>query len=176
MARKQVNRVNNKTEVCWYLLLAIFCCTCGNPTETGTPPPPMKEPVFAKEGMLQIYREDTSQILASIDIEIAESRAELSQGLMYRKRMADTQGMLFVFDQDAPRAFWMRNTFLSLDILYINSDMRIVSIYDRLIPLSDQSLPSKRPAQYVLEVVAGFCEKYSIKPGDRIRFERLNAT
>ncbi len=174
MARKRVNLVNKEKGGPWYLWLAILCCACGNPPATDIPPPPMQEPVFVKEGILQIFREDTSQVLASIDIEIAESRAEMSRGLMYRKRMADTQGMLFAFDQDAPRAFWMRNTYLSLDILYINSDRKIVSIYKRLVPLSDQSLPSKRPAQYVLEVVAGFCEKYGVKPGDSIRFERLD--
>ncbi len=164
--------VNSIHGIFGIIILFLLGYACGNPS---SPPPPSEEfppPTFVKEGSLKLFRGDTTTILASIDIEIAESSREMRQGLMYRHRMADTTGMLFIFNGDAPRSFWMKNTYLSLDILYINSENNIVSIYERVPPLSDRSLPSQRPAMYVLEVVAGFCEKFNVKPGDKISFRR----
>jgi uncharacterized membrane protein (UPF0127 family) len=80
-------------------------------------------------------------------------------------------GMLFIFEDEDYRAFWMKNTHLSLDIIYVNGQQHIVSIASHAVPFSEESLPSAAPAKYVVEVNAGFCEQFSIKPGDSIAFK-----
>jgi len=78
--------------------------------------------------------------------------------------------MLFIFEWPAAQAFWMKNTIISLDIIYLDENKKIVSISKNAVPYSEDSLPSAGKAQYVVEVVAGFTDKYGIQPGDRITF------
>ncbi|MEM6725861.1 MAG: DUF192 domain-containing protein, partial [Bacteroidota bacterium] len=117
----------------------------------------MPEPQFRKDGTLQFLGPD-STALTSIDIEIADSPRYIDQGLMYRKSMAPNQGMLFVMPVEKPQAFWMKNTFVPLDIIFVNAAFEVVSIQANTTPLSETSLPSGKPAKYVVEVVAGFSE------------------
>jgi uncharacterized membrane protein (UPF0127 family) len=127
------------------------------------------EPQFKKQGELTFKREDGT-LIKTIDIEVADDEFKTAQGLMYRSTMEEHQGMLFIFPDEAPRGFWMRNTRLSLDIMYVAANRRIVSIAEKTIPYSENTIPSEYPAQYVVEVLAGFSEKYSIAPGDMIEF------
>jgi len=103
-----------------------------------------------------------------LDIEIADDENERMRGLMDRLELPENAGMLFIFDGDEPRSFWMKNTYISLDIIYINSKKEIVSIQKYTQPKTTTSIPSEAPAKYVLEVNAGFTDKYGIGPGDRI--------
>lgn len=105
-----------------------------------------------------------------IDVEIARSSYELAKGLMDRNSLPHDQGMLFVFENMAPRSFWMRNTRIPLDIIYVDDKKKVVSIQKNATPMSDESLPSTGPAQYVVEVNAGFSDLYGIKPGDSLTF------
>ncbi|PAC26182.1 hypothetical protein BWI92_26315 [Flectobacillus sp. BAB-3569] len=105
-----------------------------------------------------------------ISIEIADNDAETTQGLMYRKSMPDTCGMLFVFPDSQERSFWMKNTFIPLDLLFINSNKEVITIQPNRPPFSEEAIPSYKPAQYVLEVNAGFCQRNGIKQGDKISF------
>ncbi|OGU89839.1 MAG: hypothetical protein A3K31_13355 [Ignavibacteria bacterium RIFOXYA12_FULL_35_25] len=82
--------------------------------------------------------------------------------------MEEKQGMLFIFPDDAMQSFWMRNTLISLDMIFINSNKTIVTIHKNTKVLSDQSYPSTAPAQYVLEVNAGFTAKHDIQVGDHV--------
>jgi uncharacterized membrane protein (UPF0127 family) len=107
----------------------------------------------------------------TIDIEVARSDYEHAKGLMDRTTLPHNQGMLFVFDDMQPRSFWMRNTRISLDIIYVDDQKRVVSIQKNTIPMSEESLPSTGPAQYVVEVNAGFTDLYDIKPGDSLSFQ-----
>jgi len=91
-------------------------------------------------------------------------------GLMFRKSMEDTKGMLFIFDKTDMHSFWMKNTIMSLDILFVNEDKEIVKIHKNTKPYSTESLPSGKPAIYVVEVIAGFTDKYGVKEGDKIEF------
>jgi uncharacterized membrane protein (UPF0127 family) len=88
--------------------------------------------------------------------------------------MADSLGMLFVFNKEEQQSFWMRNTYFSLDIIYVNKQYEIVTIQKYTQPFSDLSIPSYEPAMYVVETNAGFCDRYKIKDGDKI-FYRLNS-
>lgn len=81
--------------------------------------------------------------------------------------------MLFIFPQEQPLNFWMRNTPLPLDIIYINTDYTIVSIAENTTPYSTAQIPSKHPAKYVLEVNGGFCQSQGIVAGDRVEFVQI---
>lgn len=122
---------------------------------------------FKKEGELTFT--DSSGIeKIKIDIEIADNDYERQLGLMNRKSMEENQGMLFIFPVERYQSFWMLNTLFSLDMLFINSNKEIVTIHKNTTPTSQQSYPSSKPAIYVVEVVAGFTDKYDIKEGDKI--------
>jgi hypothetical protein len=126
---------------------------------------------FAKEGVLSFLRPDSS-VIVKIDIEIADDDLQREKGLMYRKQMDMLTGMLFIFEDEDYRSFWMKNTFLPLDIIYLDSGKKIVRIHENTPPQSQQSIPSDHPARYVVEVIAGFTALYGIQVGDRIVFER----
>jgi uncharacterized protein len=100
-------------------------------------------------------------------VEIADDDAERQHGLMFRTSMPDGHGMLFIFPQARPQAFWMRNTYMPLDIIYIGADGRIVSIVQGR-PFDEAPLPSGAPAIGVLEIYAGKAAEKGIKPGDRV--------
>ena len=122
---------------------------------------------FKKEGELTLT-DSSGNFLAKIDIEIADNDYDRQLGLMNRKSMKENQGMLFIFPTERYQSFWMLNTLFSLDMLFINSNKEIVTIHKNTTPLSQQSYPSSKPAIYVLEVVAGYTDKFNIKEGDKI--------
>lgn len=136
-------------------------------TKTDSGPP------FKKEGVLYFLSKVNNDTLRQIDIELATNDQERAQGLMYRKSMLDTQGMLFIFPHAEEQSFWMKDTYISLDIVYLDEKKEIVSVQKYTTPLSEESLPSFKKAQYVLEVNAGFCDKYHIAYGDKIAYKEI---
>jgi hypothetical protein len=131
----------------------------------------MKEPEFRKDGTLKFISAKGKKEIKQIDIETALTEQQHEQGLMYRKSMDESRGMLFVFPGSEPRSFWMRNTLISLDIIYVSQDKEIVKIVKNAVPHSEKSLLSEKDAMYVVEVVGGFCDKYQVKEGDFIDFD-----
>ncbi|HPN37035.1 MAG TPA: DUF192 domain-containing protein [Melioribacteraceae bacterium] len=125
--------------------------------------------VFKKQGTLSFIGKD-GKVLSNIDVELADNNLKRMQGLMYRKEMAENQGMLFIFEIQDLQSFWMKNTILSLDILYINVNREIVKIHKNTTPFSTESYPSEKPAIYVVEVNAGYTDKYGISEGDKINW------
>lgn len=134
--------------------------------EPAKPP----KPVFRKDGELRFLDGKTDKVITKIDIEVADNDAEREQGLMYRDSMAENAGMLFLMDTEDMQAFWMKNTIISLDIMFVDSERRIVNIQKNCKPYSLDQLPSSKPALYVVEVNAGYSEKHGIKAGDLISF------
>lgn len=130
------------------------------------------EPQFVNEGELGFISQGNKDTLAVIDIEIADNDKDRAQGLMYRSSLPDSTGMLFVFDRAAEQTFWMKNTKISIDIMYIDANKKIVTIYKHQMPYSKNPIPSMKPAQYVLEVNAGFSDFHKISEGDLIFFDR----
>ena len=100
-----------------------------------------------------------------LQVEIADEEAELQRGLMERTALAEDAGMLFVFDQEQPLSFWMKDTLIPLSIAYISAEERIVDIQD-MQPLDETPHPSAEPAQYALEVNQGFFAEHNIGVGD----------
>lgn len=130
---------------------------------------------FQKEGDLSIFRADTDSLLTALDIEIAESEFETQTGLMYRETMEDQQGMLFIFPNEGMHSFYMKNTRIPLDILFIDDNFSIASIRANAQPLDESSLSSRVPVRYVLEINAGLVGRYGIQVGDSISFSRVQA-
>ena len=126
---------------------------------------------FSKEGELTIYKTlDSSEV--SFNIEIAESDFDVQTGLMYRDAMAQNQGMLFIFNDEKERYFYMKNTKIPLDLIYVDSNKKIVSFQKNAQPFDESSLPSNVPAKYVLEINAGLTDQNAILVGDSISFLR----
>ncbi len=129
-------------------------------------------PAFIKDGELQFLRRDNS-LITTINIEIANNDQNRTQGLMWRKSLPENSGMLFIFDAEKQLSFWMKNTLIPLDIIYVNKLEEIIAIHNNTVPLSEISIPSKIPAQFVVEVNAGFCNNNMININDKIKFEKL---
>ena len=104
-------------------------------------------------------------------VDVADDPGERSLGLMFREQMADDHGMLFVFEQELPRSFWMKNTRISLDILYFNRRLSLVSLQRDIPPCRADpcpNYPSEKPAKYVLELNAGTADRLKVAPGDSL--------
>ena len=127
---------------------------------------------FKQEGTLTIKTADSS-FTKALAIEIADNTYERQTGLMYRKSMQNDRGMLFIFNDERPRSFYMKNTYIPLDIIYISANKTIVSIAENTNPLDETSIPSTGPAMYVLEINAGLSKQWGLKAGDSISFKKL---
>ncbi len=150
-------------------------CLISCKTETKNEQLDIKEITFTKEGELSFFevRDSIINPIVKLDIEIADDEYQIQTGLMYRQSMQDDRGMLFIFPNEAPRSFYMKNTEFALDIIFINANNKIVSIQKNAQPLNESSLPSEGPAQYVVEVNAGLSEQWNLKSGDSISFIKL---
>ncbi|WP_345006682.1 DUF192 domain-containing protein [Snuella lapsa] len=130
------------------------------------------EVYFKKEGELSIFKSTSDSLKISLDIEIADTDYEIQTGLMYRNSMQNNQGMLFVFKDAQERYFYMKNTRIPLDIIFISENNAIVSFQKNAKPFDESSLPSNLPAKYVLEVNAGLIDTWGLNVGDSIRYNK----
>lgn len=101
----------------------------------------------------------------SFHVELALTPQQWQRGLMYRDKLGKNQGMLFVGTQDRPRSFWMKNTYIPLDIIFLDKDLKIVSVAFQTTPESTKAIESEGPARHVFEVNAGMAKKLQLKPG-----------
>lgn len=158
-----------------YAMIALLALAIGawifSQLPRGTNTPEVKEPIFLKEGSLSFVNGNTGSKIKQIDIELADDDAQRAQGLMYRKSMGDDQGMLFIMERNEQQGFWMKNTYISLDIIYVGADSTIVDIYKNAKPLDLKSMPSRGLAKYVVEVNGGWTTKNGIAKGDKITFD-----
>jgi uncharacterized membrane protein (UPF0127 family) len=110
----------------------------------------------------------------AVSVEVARTDAERARGLMHRRRLAPDAGMLFLFEKTAIHAFWMKDTFIPLDMIFIGEDGRIVGIVRRAAPGDLSPLGPGAPSRYVLEVNGGWAEARGVAVGDRVRFEGVS--
>lgn len=146
------------------LSLSLYACKDASKQSGGLE---TKEISFTKEGKLTIVKPDSIGSI-QIDIEVADDDYQRQTGLMYRNSMEELQGMLFIMESERPQSFYMKNTRFPLDIIYIDSGYKVVSIQKNAQPLNTSSLPSNAPAKYVLELNGGLSDKWNIKPGDSL--------
>ena len=103
------------------------------------------------------------------EVELATNDAERSRGLMYRKQLGAYDGMLFDFYQEMPVSFWMKNTLIPLDMVFIAADGTVKHVHANAVPLSTDAVPSGGPVRAVLEINGGSAALLSIKPGDKVK-------
>jgi YVTN family beta-propeller protein len=118
---------------------------------------------------------NNSSVIARVFVEVPDDREEFARGLMFRSHLPWNAGMLFAFYEEEPRRFWMKNTLIPLDMIFVDSSSKIIDIKENVPPCKQEecpTYPSREPAQYVLEVNAGFVQEKGIKIGDQL--ETLN--
>jgi YVTN family beta-propeller protein len=129
--------------------------------------------IVIKKPSIKIITSDNSTVGTPVYIDISNDLDEHERGLMFRKNLEWNNGMLFVYEDDSNLSFWMKNTYIPLDMIFIDKDLRIVDIKENVQPCLQQeycpSYPSKQPAKYVLEVNAGFVQQNKVNVGDRIQ-------
>ena len=152
--------------------ISVFCVVTSSCKEDKKSVKPV-EITFKKEGELTLKKASNDSIIKSIAIEIADDDYQTQTGMMYRDAMENDQGMLFIFPKAEQHSFYMKNTRISLDIIYISADKKIVSIQKNAKPFDETSLPSNAPAQYVLEINGGLADAWELAVGDVMEFTRL---
>ncbi|MGH6968837.1 MAG: DUF192 domain-containing protein [Stellaceae bacterium] len=135
-------------------------------------------PAFAQPQALQTFNTapltiDTAKGPQHFTVELALTPAQKEQGLMFRRRLAADAGMLFVVAEPQTMTFWMHDTYVPLDMLFIAPGGRIVDLHERAIPLSDAIIVSRAPAVAVLELNGGTVDRLGIKVGDVVRAAAL---
>jgi len=153
--------------VLFFLVISLFsACTYHNQTLHVNQPPAS----IRKDGTLDFVHLGGS-IKASIAIEIADTPEAQMKGLMGRSVLDDSSGMLFVFERLKPQKFWMKNTPIPLDIIFVGGDGCILNIVESTTPMSNQRYRSKGPIKYVVEVRAGFAKRFQLDTDTCIQWQ-----
>ena len=143
--------VANVVVASWFIAMAVSACQ-GEPKVTIT----------TKVGGQAIFQ-----------VEIADTPAKREMGLQYRRELAADRGMIFLFPLESQQSFWMKNTPIPLDMIFISSDQKIVGIIERTVPFSLDALSVTAPSQFVLEIKGGLSRSRNIGVGDAVHFERM---
>lgn len=123
----------------------------------------------AQEAALEPLEIVTSSGTHQFSVEVMRTDEQRARGLMHRRFMAQDRGMLFDFKREEPVAMWMKNTYLSLDMVFIDKSGKVVNVAENTEPLSERIVPSSGPVLAVLELNAGTARRIGLKPGDRLR-------
>jgi len=126
----------------------------------------------SKLDVKEIAIERDGQVIALVKAEIADTDENRKQGLMFRKKLPDGEGMLFVYDRDLVMSFWMENTYIPLSIAFITHDGRIVGIKD-MYPTDRNSVTSGRSVRYALEVPQGWFVRAGVREGDIVKIDSI---
>mgnify|MGYP000849655004 FL=1 len=156
------------------LFIVVFCLALGfngcksKPEEKSFDS--IKGTEFRKDATLTITA-PTGEVKAIYEIEIAATEAACTQGLMYRESMAENRGMLFDPKGPSETPFWMKNTYIPLDIIFIDKDKKIMHIAKNNTPFTEEMIAPNGIYRYVLELNAGQAEKHNLKIGDLVQWE-----
>lgn len=140
------------------------CCAPSAPADRASGPDAARPPA-------RVVLESPSGRVSAVAVEVMRTAAEQARGLMFREKLGPDEGMLFVFPESGEHAFWMKNTLLALDMIFIDERREVVGIVERAVPLSTEPRSVGRPSRFVLEVNGGFAAARGVKVGDRVRFE-----
>lgn len=157
-------------------LLVVTTCllsACGSPDRPSSTPERGTTAAsipFTEHGSLSFVRD--GEIYKDIRIEIADSDSTRTRGLMQRTSLPSDTGMLFLFDREEEQSFWMANTPLALDLIFVRADSSVLRIAKYVQPMSPNPVTSNGPAQFVLEVPAGYSDTIGLIEGDRLRWQR----
>lgn len=154
-----------------FLLLLIGTISCTGERDGVQTPAESEQRVLNYSASVS-FVDMNGDTISTIDAAVADDDESRSAGLMNVPSMPEDAGMVFIFENNQPRSFWMANTPLSLDIIFANSNFEIVRIHRNTQPYSARSIESGRPAQYVVEVNAGYAVNHDIREGMSIVIER----
>ncbi len=127
---------------------------------------------FARDTVEIVTRDNRTY---AFDVDLAVTPVQRAHGLMFRQHMAEDEGMLFLFGREAPRSFWMKNTYLALDIIFLDQHGAIERIAPDAMPFDETTIPSIVPAAAVLEVLAGTTQRLDLGLGDRVLHRAFEA-
>lgn len=164
------------------LLLSLSLLSCAAPKPVVTPPPPAPEAPKGNPLQKNVQAEDyiapplpVAQVvlegrdgLTRVEAEVANTSASISRGLMWRRTLDEGKGMLFVYGGPSTMKFWMKNTLISLDMIFITQELRVLGVVERAVPNSLESLGFAEPSMYVLEVPGGYAQKIGLKAGSKV--------
>ena len=139
------------------LCAAACACASGSPERAAAP------------GARVVF-ETRAGAVHAVTVEVAHTEAERARGLMNRPSLAPDAGMLFVFEQAGPHAFWMKNTLIPLDMIFVGEDGRVTGVVARAVPGDLTARSAGGPSRYVVEVNGGWAEAHGVSPGDPVRF------
>jgi uncharacterized membrane protein (UPF0127 family) len=139
--------------------LLISACARGDGASPAPRPSPARVVIAPRKGEVIV-----------VAVEVARTEAERGRGLMFRTSLGDGAGMLFVFDETGEHPFWMKNTLIPLDMIFIDDSGRVTGVVARAVPGSLEPR-SGGPSRYVLEVNGGWTEAKGVAAGDQVRFE-----
>ena len=132
---------------------------------------PSAEEGFEVEGSLAFLTPD-GDTLRTIDVDVADTDAERKRGLMRQRSLGYDRGMLFIFDSVDEGGMWMKNTPLPLDIVFVAPDSQVINIAHRTTPFSEESIEPAAPRNFVVEVRAGFANRFDLTDSTRVRWTR----
>ena len=159
-----------KTRILYGLAVSLVLSACG--AETPRPNTEEQRPAGRTLEYTQDIRflDDQGEVISEIRAAVVDTDESRNMGLMDVRELPEDRGMLFVFDREAPLSFWMANTPLSLDIIFVNEAKEIVRIHANTPPLSEQNFESEADAMYAIEVNAGYCVRHDIREGLTVDF------
>lgn len=167
-----------KTTLNWrfaFVFLALAGQLAAGCSQSAPPPaaPAQLRPTVAKVDPPQAILPDAFVV----NLELAETQQEVANGLMYRPSLPENRGMLFIFDDDRYPSFWMKNTLISLDLVFLDSTGTVVEVIAGVPPCAADPCPTyspKKPARAVLELIAGAASAHGVEPGAALVFDRVH--
>ncbi len=150
-----------------FVTVVLVLAAC-HPTDAETSAAPAQPQIDKRAAVFHTNVGD-----ATVEVELAIKPNERSRGLMFKKELAPNRGMLFVFPEEKEQPFWMKNTYISLDMIFIDSSKRVVGVVANAEPLSEKVLTIGKPAKYVVEVSAGFAKDNGVTLGTAVSLPEL---
>jgi uncharacterized membrane protein (UPF0127 family) len=164
-------------EVVGLALLAFACQSHGANPSSSKKPTSVQTDVTAEDFVMPalpkgtVVLEDKLGGRHRVDVEVAHTLSARTRGMMWRTRLTDEQGMLFIFRGDRRLSFWMKNTLIPLDMIFIAADMKIVGFVERAEPKTLSPRGAEFPAMYVLEVRSGYVTDHALKTGTKVEMD-----
>jgi len=149
------------------LLICIVAAGCSGKQDDNVSKQKGRTIEFTREVSFYTAEDDS---ITTIRVAVADDENKRSQGLMDVNDLPRDRGMLFIFEEQKPLSFWMANTPLSLDIIFVNTSMEIVRIHQNTQPFSEKNFDSGKPAKYAIETNGGFCLSHDIQEGMKVKF------
>ena len=159
---KSLNRLNKFNKIAFFLAVATGLCM-------ATPAPAGAEDMVFGKGQITIKTDTGNHIFTT---EIAATPQQQAQGLMFRESLPQKSGMLFLFEPPQKTGMWMKNTLISLDMIFIDETGVILFIAEHTTPGSENPIGTDKPVAAVLELNAGIAKKYAMKVGDQVSYEK----